>query len=229
MYKYRVAVSDQECRRYSNTDKLVSDGIDYCQVQFMFSDEWKDLDCVAQFKQNDKCYSVALVDSMCKLPNEIQEGTVSIGVFGYKSGEAVRGTTLYLTDEVKQSGFCSDGETPIPPTPDLYSQLLAQIKQTETDASDYAESAKQSAASSASSASDSAQSAQDAATSEQNAAESAASAEKSANLAQQSIQNAGWIDVYGEDGILYMVRSDNAPEDFRLADNGKGVLEAIYG
>ena len=129
MYKYRVTVSDQECRKYSNTDKLVSDGIDYCQVQFILSDEWKDLDCVAQFKQNDKCYSIVLVDNMCKLPSEIQEGTVSIGVFGYKSGEAVRGTTIYLTDEVKQSGFCSDDETPIPPTPDLYAQLVGQVKE----------------------------------------------------------------------------------------------------
>lgn len=145
MYKYRVTVSDQECRKYSNTDKLVSDGIDYCQVQFILSDEWKDLDCVAQFKQNDKCYSIVLVDNMCKLPSEIQEGTVSIGVFGYKSGEAVRGTTIYLTDEVKQSGFCSDDETPIPPTPDLYSQLLEKIDDAKDAASGYAESAKQSA------------------------------------------------------------------------------------
>ena len=36
-------------------------------------------------------------------------------------------------------------------------------------------------------------------------------------------------DRYGEGGILYMVRSDNAPEDFRLADSGHGILEAIYG
>lgn len=228
MYKYRVAVNNQLCYKYSSSDRLVSDGINFTNIVFMFYEGWDGLDCVAQFRQGEECYSVALVNNECKLPNELVAGNVSISVFGYKAGEAVRGTTVSLNDQIYDSGFHGNAD-PVPPTPDLYSQLLARIKQTETDASDYAESAKQSAASSASSASDSAQSAQDAATSEQNAAESAASAEKSANLAQQSIQNAGWIDVYGEDGILYMVRSDNAPEDFRLADNGKGVLEAIYG
>lgn len=127
------------------------------------------------------------------------------------------------------------GEAPAP-TPDRWEQFVAEVKQYSDAAAESAgkaeesrEKAEKMAAASASSASDSAQSAQAAATSEQNAAGSAASAEKSANLAQQSIQNAGWIDVYGEDGILYMVRSDNAPEDFQLVDNGKGVLEAIYG
>lgn len=128
MYEYRIVVSDQECKKYSNTDKLVSDGIDFCQIAFILSEEWKDLDCVAQFKQNDKCYSIALIDNKCKLPNEIQEGTVSIGIFGYKSGEVVRGTSIYLTDNVEKSGFCSDGEFPIPPTPDLYSQLIAKVE-----------------------------------------------------------------------------------------------------
>ena len=33
----------------------------------------------------------------------------------------------------------------------------------------------------------------------------------------------------GEDGILYLIKSDNAPEDFGLEDNGKGVLIAVYG
>lgn len=68
------------------------------------------------------------------------------------------------------------------------------------------------------------------------AAQSAENAEKSeesakgwADLAQQGAANAGWFYVYGEDGILYMVRSDNAPEDFGLEDNGKGVLIAVYG
>lgn len=75
-----------------------------------------------------------------------------------------------------------------------------------------------------------------AAQSAESAAQSAESAEKSeesakgwADLAQQGAANAGWFYVCGEDGILYLVRSDNAPEDFGLYDNGKGVLVAAYG
>lgn len=61
------------------------------------------------------------------------------------------------------------------------------------------------------------------------AKQSAAAAAESAELAQQAADNAGWFYVYGEDGILYIVRSDNAPDDFELRDNGEGVLEVVYG
>jgi hypothetical protein len=51
------------------------------------------LQCVAQFAQNDRCYNKALVDGKCKLPNETQAGEFSVSVFGYEAGQAVRGTT----------------------------------------------------------------------------------------------------------------------------------------
>lgn len=61
------------------------------------------------------------------------------------------------------------------------------------------------------------------------ASQSATEAENSANLAQQGAANAGWFTVEGVDGILYFIRSDNAPDDFMLQDNGSGILEAVYG
>lgn len=65
--------------------------------------------------------------------------------------------------------------------------------------------------------------------SETQSAASAEAAEKWAGLAQQGAADAGWMYVTGEDGILYLIKSDNAPEDFGLEDNGKGVLIAVYG
>ena len=140
------------------------------------------------------------------------------------------GKRIYTVDIPTQITAHADlsGEAPAP-TPDRWAQYVAQVQQ-------YADSAKQSAAAAAESetnASASEQAAQSsetaAAVSEDNAAQSAEDAAKSAELAQQAADNAGWFYVYGEDGILYMVRSDNAPDDFALRDNGEGVLEAVYG
>ena len=62
------------------------------------------------------------------------------------------------------------------------------------------------------------------------ASSSAAQAADSASKAAQSAANAGWFRVIGSnDGILYYVRSANSPSDFRLRDNGSGILEAVYG
>ena len=93
-----------------------------------------------------------------------------------------------------------DGTAP-EPTPDQWAQFVAMVQQ-------YAQQAGRSAT---------------------EAAGSADSAAESAALAQQGAANAGWFTVEGVDGILYFTRSDNAPEDFALQDNGKGVLEAVYG
>ena len=62
------------------------------------------------------------------------------------------------------------------------------------------------------------------------AQKSAKSAAKSAELAQQAANEAGWFYVYiADDGHLYMVRADNAPEDFDLKLNEEGELIAVYG
>lgn len=44
------------------------------------------------------------------------------------NGNTVRNTTLPLEIEVKKSGFVSDGETPIPPTLDLYQQIIGEMQ-----------------------------------------------------------------------------------------------------
>ena len=99
-----------------------------------------------------------------------------------------------------------DGTAP-EPTPDEWAQFVAMVQQ-------YAQQAGQSATEAAGSATD--------------AKKSADSAAESAALAQQGAANAGWFTVEGVDGILYFTRSDNAPDDFVLQDNGEGVLEAVY-
>lgn len=209
------------------------------QLKFELDDLWKSMDAVDATFHNtpgDEGTTMLLdASGVIKVPPEAtaqatEKGTITL--------RGVKPDVQAITVDIKYR--CKD-RAAVPgkdstPTPNEWEQFVEEVKQYSDVAAESAdraeensEKAEEMAAAAASSASDSAQSAQAAAASEQNAAESAKSAEKSANLAQQGIQNAGWIDVYGEDGILYMVRSDNAPEDFRLVDNGKGVLEAIYG
>lgn len=126
---YGIVVSGQLCFKYDRNCKLASDSIEFVDVVFQLPNDWASLQCIAQFAQGDKCYNVVLVDGKCKLPSEMQAGEFRVSVFGYESGQAVRGTTIPLVDTIVQSGFCSSGETPIPPTPDLYSQLLEKVEQ----------------------------------------------------------------------------------------------------
>lgn len=115
------------------------------------------------------------------------------------------------------------------PTPSEFAQFVNQVKSDAAAAAASEQAAAAFAQSAGQSEGQAAESARQAAQSMQAAAQSSDSAAESAALAQQGAANAGWFNVEGVDGILYLVRSDNAPEDFALQDNGKGVLEAIYG
>ncbi len=84
-----------------------------------------------QFSQCDEIYNRVLgVDGLsCLLPSELHPGMVKMSVFGYDSDSdtTIRATTVPVTLNVRPSGF--DGEScNVPPTPDLYAQLLAEIK-----------------------------------------------------------------------------------------------------
>lgn len=101
--------------------------VDMC---FMFSGDWDGLDKTAQFSQSEKTYNVHLGDDTvcrCLLPAELQTGCVSISIYGYAHDRSVRATTVPICIGIKRSGFNGEGETPIPPTPDLYAQLIGQI------------------------------------------------------------------------------------------------------
>ena len=86
---------------------------------------------MVQFSQCDEIYSIVLGfdGTSCKLPSELHAGAVKMSVFGYdaESDTTVRATTVPITLNIRESGFVGDDDTPIPPTPDLYTQLLQKI------------------------------------------------------------------------------------------------------
>ena len=110
---------------------IASDQIAFVSVKFVFDGAWKTLHKVVQFTQCEETYNVVLgIDgTTCLLPAELHPGAVKMSLFGYdaESDTTLRATTVLVTLHIRPSGFVEDGTTPIPPTPDLYTQLLKKL------------------------------------------------------------------------------------------------------
>ena len=110
---------------------IASDQIAFVSVKFVFDGAWKALHKVVQFTQCEETYNLMLgIDgTTCLLPSELHPGAVKMSLFGYdeESDTTLRATTVPVTLHIRPSGFVADGDTPIPPTPDLYTQLLKKL------------------------------------------------------------------------------------------------------
>ena len=110
---------------------IASDQIAFVSVKFVFDGAWKTLHKVVQFTQCEETYNLVLgtEGTTCLLPAELHPGAVKMSVFGYdaESDTTLRATTVPVTLHIRPSGFVEDGTTSIPPTPDLYTQLLKKL------------------------------------------------------------------------------------------------------
>ena len=110
---------------------IASDQIAFVSVKFVFDGAWKTLHKVVQFTQCEETYNLVLGigGTTCLLPAELHPGAVKMSLFGYdaESDTTLRATTVPVTLHIRPSGFVADGDTPIPPTLDLYTQLLKKL------------------------------------------------------------------------------------------------------
>ena len=110
---------------------IASDQIAFVLVKFVFDGAWKALHKVVQFTQCEETYNLVLgtEGTTCLLPAELHPGAVKMSLFGYdaESDTTLRATTVPVTLHIRPSGFVADGDTPIPPTPDLYTHLLKKL------------------------------------------------------------------------------------------------------
>ncbi|WP_302587307.1 hypothetical protein [uncultured Ruminococcus sp.] len=117
---------------------IASDQIAFVSVKFVFDGVWKTLHKVVQFTQYEETYNLVLgtEGTTCLLPAELHPGAVKMSLFGYdaESDTTLRATTVPVTLHIRPSGFVADGDTPIPPTPDLYTQLLKKLSGMQTGA-----------------------------------------------------------------------------------------------
>ena len=117
---------------------IASDQIAFVSVKFVFDGVWKTLHKVVQFTQCEETYNLVLgtEGTTCLLPAELHPGAVKMSLFGYdaESDTTLRATTVPVTLHIRPSGLVADGDTPIPPTPDLYTQLLKKLSEMQTGA-----------------------------------------------------------------------------------------------
>ena len=111
---------------------IAADQIAFVKIHFVFDNNWKPLHKVVQFTQDEITYNRVLgtENTSCFLPAELTPGTVKMSLFGYdaEATETVRSTTVVKTLYIRPSGF--EGENGnVPPTPDLYQQLLQKISE----------------------------------------------------------------------------------------------------
>ena len=113
---------------------LADHQIQYVQFKFTFDGDWKHFHKVVQFSQCDEMYSVVLgtEGTTLYLPAELHAGAANMDESAYdtESDTTVRATTVPVTLNIRESGFEGD-DPPIPPTPDLYAQLLKRIEDAE--------------------------------------------------------------------------------------------------
>lgn len=115
---------------------IAADQIAFVKVHFAFDNSWKPLHKVVQFTQDESTYNRVLgtEETSCLLPSELLAGTVKMSLFGYDaaSSETVRATTVVKTLHIRPSGFEGENSN-VPPTPDLYQQLLQKISEKSKD------------------------------------------------------------------------------------------------
>ena len=113
-------------------DAIAADQIAFVPLHFVFDGAWEGLHKVVQITQCCETYNLILGTDgkSCLLPSECKAGTMKLSVFGYAPSDtkALRATTIPVSLHIKPSGFVSDSATPIPPTPDLYAQLLQELE-----------------------------------------------------------------------------------------------------
>lgn len=139
-----LIVDNQSVYPYSRGEQIADGSVGFVKIEFRPSREWDGYLMHAQFRQGLNVYTVPFDENNSVfLPSEITAGEVEISVFGYAEGRPNRGTSIPYTQTVFQSGFTSESSIPIPPTPDLYTQLLKGIDSAVTRAEDAAKRAEE--------------------------------------------------------------------------------------
>ena len=114
---------------------IASDQIEFVSLKFTFDGAWREFHKVVQFTQCDETFNIVLgvTGTTCTLPSELHAGAFKMSVFGYGFSDSVqtlRATTVPVTMNIRPSGFVGDEYgSEIPPTPDLYTQLIAKIEE----------------------------------------------------------------------------------------------------
>lgn len=122
----KVCVKGQRIYFYRHPEPIPKSQVNFSRIEFDMDETWGSLlSVVAQFIQGGKPKNVQVKDGYCFVPPELEVGDFELCLRG-DDGESVVASVNRLTFEVCE-GFDPSGETPLPPSPDLYTQLIKEI------------------------------------------------------------------------------------------------------
>lgn len=111
----------------TDTDKPVSNSVDYLQATFSFSSDWDGTMKTAIFKRGlATIKAVVLEDDACLVPWEIiHENGFQVSVIGVGNGQRITTNPVYV--DIKASGPLT-GDAPAPFTPSQYEQIMSILE-----------------------------------------------------------------------------------------------------
>ena len=122
----KVCVKGQRIYFYRHPEPIPKSQVNFSRIEFDMDETWGSfLFVVAQFIQGGNPRNVQVKDGYCFVPPELEVGAFELCLRG-DDGESVVASVNRLTFEVCE-GFDPSGETPLPPSPDLYTQLIKEI------------------------------------------------------------------------------------------------------
>ena len=122
----KVCVKGQRIYFYRRPEPIPKSQVNFSRIEFDMDETWGSfLSVVAQFIQNGEPKNVQVKDGYCFVPPELEVGAFELCLRG-DDGESVVASVNRLIFEVCE-GFDPSGETPLPPSPDLYTQLIKEI------------------------------------------------------------------------------------------------------
>ena len=122
----KVCVKGQRIYFYRRPEPIPKSQVNFSRIEFDMDETWGSfLSVVAQFIHGGNPKNVEVKDGYCFVPPELEVGAFELCLRG-DDGESVVASVNRLTFEVCE-GFDPSGETPLPPSPDLYTQLVKEI------------------------------------------------------------------------------------------------------
>jgi hypothetical protein len=123
MMQIQFRVVNQSITR-TDSNKVVAGSKNYLHASFDFSSDWNNQVKTAVFINNDQVFNQILDETdTCMVPWEvITPGKLRVSVF---AGDLI--TVDKAIVDISESGYI-EGQTPTPPTPDVYSQILDKLK-----------------------------------------------------------------------------------------------------
>lgn len=122
----KVCVKGQRIYFYRPPEPIPKSQVNFSKIEFDMDETWGSFrSVVAQFIQNEKPKNVQVEGGYCFVPSEMEVGAFELCLRG-DDGESVVASVNRLTFEVCE-GFDPSGEAPLPPSPDLYTQLIKEI------------------------------------------------------------------------------------------------------